>query len=277
MGAGDELMALGRAQWLHRCTGKPVAIVDKNGQPRRSPLWQGASFLASAPCADAVLLKDGPGARPYIERHDKERFYFCSYDPRPAPFYPTKAERAIARAAADRLAPFVVIDPHVKMSATQNKRWRMAHFQDLADMCTASGIQVVQPFYGLPKLGGITAFTVADHRATVALISQAAAVVCNEGFNHHAAAMWGVPAVAPFGGFISPIVTGYETTVAFYSHAHGGDYGCGARTPCKGCRQALDAITAEMLYAALVKVLQPRKSANGSTKRPRGPFEDRRH
>jgi ADP-heptose:LPS heptosyltransferase len=68
-----------------------------------------------------------------------------------------------------------------------------------------------------------------------------------EGGLHHAAAALGVPAVVLFGGFIPPLVTGYETHINLTG---GAQEACGSLKPCDHCRKAMDAISVEEVAAA---------------------------
>jgi ADP-heptose:LPS heptosyltransferase len=69
-----------------------------------------------------------------------------------------------------------------------------------------------------------------------------------EGGLYHAAAALGIPAVAIFGGWVSPANQGYdgEDIVNLYEHMNG-ESPCGQRVPCPHCRAALDRITPQTL------------------------------
>ena len=59
-----------------------------------------------------------------------------------------------------------------------------------------------------------------------------------------------MPAVVIFGGFVPPIVTGYET----HANLTGGADACGSLFPCKHCLEALDAITVEEVLEGLTEL-----------------------
>ncbi len=253
MGAGDELMALGEAYSLHVETGKRVAITDKAGRPRSHALWRGHKWLSDTLGPDVVAMKNGSGCRPYIESIGKDRYTFRKYMPHTAPLTFTKAESDFSRIMP--AVPYVVVDPMTKERAPAGKAWQRDSWVRFALQASAAGFRLVQPVWpGAHPLPRVMRVPVATHRETAAVIKGAAAVVCHEGFNHHAAAAFSVPAVAIYGAFIAPSVTGYASTRPIY-RPHTGDYGCGSRGVCLACRKAMDGITPEMVLATLSEAL----------------------
>jgi ADP-heptose:LPS heptosyltransferase len=84
-------------------------------------------------------------------------------------------------------------------------------------------------------------------RHAAAIVARARAVVVPEGGLHHTAAVFNVPAVVIYGGFISPAVTGYAGQVSLFANDEKHPLGCGWRTPCDHCAKAMASITPEIV------------------------------
>ena len=72
-----------------------------------------------------------------------------------------------------------------------------------------------------------------------------------DGGLHHAAAALGKKAVVVWGGLVGPNTLGYDTQTNLCKASSF----CGSITPCLHCRQALDAITPDMVVEAIRKNL----------------------
>ena len=91
------------------------------------------------------------------------------------------------------------------------------------------------------------------------VLSRARSALIPEGGLHHGAAALGVPAVVLFGGFIPPAVTGY----ADHANFTGGATACGSLNKCLHCRDALEKITVEEVYNAVVEQGRKRDAMAG--------------
>ena len=94
-------------------------------------------------------------------------------------------------------------------------------------------------------------------RESMAYLKAARLYIGPEGGLHHAAAAVGTRAVVVYGGFTSPLITGY----AFQTQLTGGAAeACGTRYGlCPHCREHLDRITvAEVLAAARALLEMPK-------------------
>ena len=246
-------MALGEAYTLHRNTGSQVAILDKRGRARSHPLWHGHKWLEAKTGPGIREIVNASGRRPYIAEITADKFVFQAYEPHPAPFRFTRAESDFANIMPAQR--YIVIDPHTKPNAPPSKQWAREAWEALAKAAMVEGYKLAQPVWpGVQILPNVLRVPVNSHRETAALISGAAGVICHEGFNHHAAAAFDVPAVTIYGSFVSPRVTGYTTTRPLYMQ-HGGDFGCGARGVCIGCRKAMDEITPAMVLGTLQRTV----------------------
>jgi hypothetical protein len=250
MGAGDDLMALGEAQALARILGGPVKIEDRDGRVQASDLWKGEPDIATPGVVEkhrAVLI-NGRLCRPYINHwtteDGKPRIVFTGWQAAMAParLHLTHQELDRGERVRDALGPFVVLEPHVKPTASPNKDWG---FQNYALVVAAlRDVTFLQLGTGVaPVLPGVRFVQTVDFRDACAVLSAAEGYLGPEGGLHHAAAALGVPAVVIFGGFISPETTGYPThrnLTGRKTHEP-----CGRWAPCDGCREALDSITPE--------------------------------
>ena len=248
-------MAAGEARRLQACDPRPVAIVDRRGRARWHAIWQGNARIARpAEVADGLSVQrhvNGCGARPYLESVTRERFvYRRGWRATRAEIFLTEQERAFASTAAGA----VLVEPHLKGSASPNKRWPWARWQTLvASRPTLPWIQIGPR--GTRPLRGVRFIETASFRVACAVLERARAAVLPEGGLHHAAAALGTPAVVIYGGFVSPMNTGYEGQVALYRpHRHDGEP-CGLRVPCEGCAATMADITVEAVAAELERLL----------------------
>jgi len=247
MGLGDEMMAAGEAQAMSaQMGGHKVTICDKKGAPRWHPIWAGNPAIAQTIGPGTGLqLINGPGARPYIERHDSERFVWRDYKP-------IRANLDAFLTGARRIArPYVVIEPGLKASASTNKQWPRDRWHDVvARLPDISFVQIGAA--EIDVLVGATAYTTPGLGSAINVMSQALAYVGHEGGLHHMAAAVGIPAVVLFGGFIAPSVTGY----GYHHNIFTGREACGNRGPCNHCAAAMSAITVDRVVDAIRSIVQ---------------------
>jgi len=145
----------------------------------------------------------------------------------------------------------ILIEPNVpwQKSCAVNKDWGEKRYQEVADALLSEGHKVVQFVHKETKrtLSGARLIRTATFRNALALMSRARLAIVPEGGLHHGAAALGIPAVVIFGGFVPPIVTGYDMHVNLKGNT---DMACGSLSPCKHCRSALDAITVDEVLGA---------------------------
>ena len=257
MGFGDALMASGLARGA-AARGKRIAFGD------------GARIIWSA--WEREILRLNPNVAPpgaegapdleWIAHYKGHRLYnrptperwIWNYDFRPVPgevFFDDQ-ELSFGRACG---GGYVVIEPDVPLKdVADNKRWHKARFVEVAARLLATGREVVQfsrDGSGSPLVPGVRIIVTPTFRHALAALSRAALYIGPEGGLHHGAAAMGVPAVVLFGGFIPPEVTGY----AGHTNLFTGGTACGARRPCAHCREAMDAITPQMVVDAAERIL----------------------
>lgn len=266
MGFGDILMSMGDARRIHRGTSRKIAIGDGR-KVVASDLFQGVPYLASQMDANrmnVLWVKSYPGNRPYIDydkmAHDLAQQgtpvpanrkgmvgllgayrFKPTYRPTPAELVLTPQEQDL-REAERRFGPWIAIEPHIKARAPVNKDWGFARYQAVADTLRKSGHRVVQMTPpGVTALRGVETLSPRSFREALVYLGAASLYVGPEGGLHHGAAAVGIPAVVVFGGYISPLTTGYDTHVNLTG---GATHGCGTKTErCPHCTQALASIT----------------------------------
>lgn len=196
-------MATARVRALHARNPVPVLVQGLDGRPRWSEVWEHNPRIARTAARAGQVLRDGPGARPYLDydRMTRRRFYFHDQALRPGEIFLTDEERMRAR-------PVVLIEPHIKHGASANKDWGFQRFQ--AVVRARPDLPWAQCDYGAPILAGVEAIATHGFREACGLLSGALAAVLPEGGLHHAAAALGVRAVVLFGAYIPPSVTGYS-------------------------------------------------------------------
>lgn len=250
MGYGDILMSIGEAKRLYRTNQRSVMIVGRDGQPIRSDLFNGVSYLVTRPSLSPYQrLVNGPGVRPYIATKTEAKWSWRVYKPEPADIVFTAAELAFA----EPYRGAVLLEPNIKGIGHKNKDWGPINWQQLDSLLHVKKIPVLQCYRpGDHVLLHAKPVQTSSFRLTAAVLSVCRAAVLPEGGLHHAAAAVGVPSVVIYGAFISPSQTGY----AMHRNLFTGGRPCGMRTDCAHCRSAMASITPAMVFDNLKEILK---------------------
>ncbi len=262
MGHGDELMAMGQAEALHRATGLPVRIVDLEGRPRISEVWKNHPAIASDAAARRVDLINEKRSRPYISAWSyadgSPRIIYSGWKAREnlGTLNLTAAELEPGRQLRERIGQYVVIEPNVGGKSSPNKDWGFHRFQQVVRLSLGRAF-VQLGTDGTRWLASTSPVKTESFRAACGILANAAAYVGPEGGLHHAAAALRVPAVVVFGSFISPETTGYQFHVNLTAGAEHAP--CGRWAPCDACREALDSIAPSVVAGALNGLLRKSK------------------
>lgn len=256
MGLGDEIMAAGHAMAAYRDDpSRRVAICDTANRPRWHELWEGNPVIATP---DEVYrgeqvqrIQNANGCRPYVQYpftvQGGARFTDWRARDHPGRIYLTEAERATGQEFRRRVGRFVVIEPALKATANPNKQWPVGRYAEVvARRPDVTWVQFMHA--GSEALPGVCTLPTPSFRAACAYLSVADAYLGPEGGLHHAAAALGVRAVVIFGGYISPMTTGYPTHINLADHGPGSP--CGRWLPCGHCRQAMERISVEHILEA---------------------------
>lgn len=261
MGMGDELMLAGEAARLRREDPKArlVAARGKKGFGHRwSPVFVGNPNMAQpsqiVPGADLLWLDENAGRR-YRESETQERRIWSTQGPARPELYLTEAEKEFGRRAG--VSHAIIVEPSIKSNASPNKGWGYERWQALVDLAPSLPWVQMGPANGTKLLRGVRHVVTPDFRHAAAVISQARASVLPEGGLHHAAAAFFRPAVVIFGGYISPVQTGYPEQINLFT----GGEPCGWRVPCDHCKSAMAAITPSKVLSALDLILSERQAA----------------
>lgn len=246
MGIGDELMVTGMAREAQATDPRRVRVLYEKGKHRWCPLWDNNPRIAR-PEHDGdfqVLRPRLDYLRPYCAEKTPTRWTWKEYTPPVGEIYFHRFELAFGDVNKDA----VVLGCDLKRGAAPGKGWPSDHWGRLALALKREGFRPIT--IGEP----IDSRPFADHvvttiREAAAVISRARLVITQEGALHHIAAAVGAPAVVIFGGYISPRVTGYAGQVSFF---RGDGLGCGARTVCQHCIDAMAAISPDEVFASAV-------------------------
>jgi len=263
MGLGDELIAVAEAERLHRNAERKVKIIDSTGKQRFSPVFEKVPWLIQRgeSAKGAVSLLNCPGHRPYIDyarSGGSKQVLRSSYTPMRGSFHFTDDELKRAREwMSDReVEPgFVAFDPYVKgtFSGT-NKEWPMSGWIRVVGKLRVSQVQTVQMSPGrAPTMFGVSGRVQEEVRMAMAIMSFAGAVLCSEGFLHHAAAALKIPAVVIWGGRSDPNILGYPEHENLYVETEGSPCGSMSRT-CDHCTDAMGRIYPEDVLAVIQRV-----------------------
>ncbi len=252
IGHGDQLMAAGMAKGAN-ARGRRIAFGDKHRiiwDQHSADLFRGNPNVAkpgSERDADIEWVAYYKGHRIY-NRQNGVRWDW-NYDFKPIPgevFFDTNEIRNAKRYGDG----FVLIEPNLPAfkSCAPNKDWGLKKYQKVADALNADAVRVAQFVRpDVPVLNGVERFKSLSFRDALGIMAHSKLYVGPEGGLHHGAAAVGKPAVVLFGGFIPPQVTGYDTHI----NLTGGAEACGSLKPCKHCRQAMAAITADEVLSAI--------------------------
>ena len=280
MSYGDRLMAIGDAWKQHQADPlrRKVAIGDGRTIDAAQPdlLW-GLDFLASPADLAAGLpvswVHSYPHHRPYIDYAAMRRElgwrrhlvhlgfgltrllghyrYNLNYRPTPAPIRFKPEEAALT--AEWRQRPFVALEPFIKAGAPPSKQWPVERFAEVARQLSGEipVYQISAP--DSPVLEGLPQIRPRSFRESLAYLRAARLYIGPEGGLHHGAAAVGTRAVVIYGGFTSPLITGYD----FQAQLTGGaDYACGTRRGmCPHCAALLERITVDEVLSEARRLL----------------------
>lgn len=253
MGIGDEIMVTGQARQLQELDSHKVGVIGKDGKPRWHFIWQNNPRIAR-PGVDHIYqpLVNHSGRRPYVERYNKEKWWYTNWKVIPGEIYLSKSELTFGV----RYSGKIIIEPNIKAYASQNKSWGFDNFQRLVHL--SPDLPWAQFSYGQKLLQGVGVIETRDFRHACAVMNFARAYVGPDGGLHHAAAAFGVPGVVIFGGMISPLNTGYECHINMVGKCERGLHPCGMRIDNLCCRKAMNSITPEDITCQLDLVLSQR-------------------
>lgn len=257
MGWGDELMVTGQVRVMQAADPRKVRVqyererwfdtYDHN--PRIARPGETGDFQTLRPREHWL--------RPYMAGKTERQWTWKPYVAPRGELYLTDAEQAFG----DRHNGRVIVEPHLKFGASPNKQWGWARWQRLANLMLAAGVRLSQLGPAdARRLDGVEFIVSANLRLAAAVIRVAKAVVVPEGGLHHTAAVFQVPAVVIYGGFISPAVTGYPEQVSLFTGGPEHPLGCGMRQPCEHCAVAMADIEPSAVAHALLLQLDTVKA-----------------
>lgn len=260
MGFGDDIMALGQAQKLHRDCGMSVRIVGADGRHRWSELWAREKCIVrpgdgATDESRTVRMASGPGARPYIQRWDswngKPVSVFSGWRARDcrATWPVCEKDMSLVRDIRRDFGDYIVVEHEVRHPSSPNKSWwtemkyAKAAYLVGAALQSLVGyrptiVQVGRP--GRRVLPGAEHVPTQSFTDALAVMSGAIMFLGPEGGLHHAAAAVGTKAVVIFGHFASRWATGYAEHLSI-----GGEVGCGRWAPCSDCIRWMDELSPE--------------------------------
>lgn len=261
MGYGDEILAAGQAEAWWRRHRQTSVIVDKNGKPRRHPIWDGNPCITQprerVPPGEHVIV-NGPNARPYIVYpFTAEGGWTFNQDfharDNVARIYLNEDEKSIGAALYARVGSYVLIEP---WSKHQNLRWPRTHWQELVDsrpeLTFVQHVHAATDYY----LDRVQMVSTPTFRAACGALQFARAYIRGESGMLHAAAALGIPAVAIWGGCMDwDVLGGYTTHIGVGIS----NPPCGSWIACDHCTEKMAAIKPRSVADALdMALLMPR-------------------
>lgn len=246
MGWGDELMAAGEAEALPV---DKVAIFSGHHQ-RWHEAWENNPKIARIGEAFDAKVESGPGHRPYFKSVTNEKWEWLPYKPKPAKLYFSREELDFAAEVEYKFgAGMVVVEPNLKeKQESVNRDWGFNNYHKTVLLIDANWVQLGPR--GTKVIPGVKHIITESPRQMAAVLHKSKAFLSPEGGLHHTAAALGVRGCVIFGGFISPLVTGYDLHYNFYS-----GNGCGVRVKCKHCEEAMMNITPDDVAKSMSNIL----------------------
>lgn len=249
MGIGDEIMAAGDARRQFLDHGRRVEILDRHGQRRWHPMWEGLEYIASpGQQGKFTRMQNGPGCRPYHLAKEPTRWRFnLSHRAQRAEIRFTSSELDFA----ERYRGRIILEPNIKAKAPPGKQW--GRWDDLVGLLAERGERVAQMgAAGAARTDGLEFIDTPTFRHAAAVLSVSRAAVLPEGGLHHAAAAVGLRAIVIFGGFTPVEVTGYDLHINLGAT---GEDACGSRVECEHCRKWMASIEPVKVMRALTVLL----------------------
>lgn len=255
MGYGDEIIGTGLARGA-QARGKRIAFGD--GTKIQWGPWCAEMFRLNPNIAppgaerspDIEWVDHYKGHRLYNRQDHRRWIWNYDFKVTPGEFFFDKNE--LHRAAKYVPKSFILMEPNVPWQKTvhPNKDWGEVNYQTIADCLMGQGYAIKQFRHKNSRrlIKGARTIETTSFRDAISILSKAALYIGPEGGLHHASAAVHIPAVVLFGGFIPPIVMGYDNQTCLT----GGAEACGNMDPCKHCAEAMKSITVgEVLDAAL--------------------------
>lgn len=257
MGLGDDLMITGEVKELAKSNlGTKYAVLLNNHNQRWSEVFVNNPHMATPEYvrsgAPVHWLSHRAGRR-YMSGETKEKRIFTDIGPYPGELYFDRQEAARSSEERQTLGDnAVIIEPNLKPNASGNKDWGWHNWEKLVQILpNVNWVQLAAE--GYKALPNVKVIRPPSYRDAAALISHSALCVLPEGGLHHAAAAVGKRAIVLFGGYVSPVQTGYNTHVNIFT----GGTPCGMKIPCAHCKMSMAAISpplvADWVYSLLRK------------------------
>lgn len=197
------------------------------------------------------------GRRPYNHQFGNRWLWIPGFGDRPGELFFSDEEISWAQAQG---AGAVLIEPNVPAFKIVgvNKQWPVERYAEITHHLVKAGHEVIQFYYPPPygpgrRMQQARQIKTPSFRHALALLSLCSLYIGPEGGLHHGAAALNKKAVVIFGGFISPVITGY----AMHTNLFEGKEACGSFYPCQHCRDALDKISVGKVKSAALDLLEP--------------------
>lgn len=226
-------MAAGEAEALPV---NKVAIFNGH-QQRWHEAWENNPKIARIGEEFDAKIESGPGHRPYFKDVNHEKWQWLPYKPKPAEIYFSDEELAFADKVVSKYGgDFVVVEPNLKeKQESVNRDWGFNRYAQVIASVDANWVQLGAG--NIRLLPHVRQIQTSTPRQMAAVLSRAKSFLSPEGGLHHTAAALNLRGIVIFGGFISPMVTGYDIHHNFYDGA-----GCGMRVKCKHCQDVMASI-----------------------------------
>ena len=245
MGWGDELMAAGEAESLQA---EKVAIFSGH-QQRWHEAWENNPKIARIGEKYDAVIQNGPGHRPYFKSVDSQKWQWLAYKPKPAKFYFSDQELDFASEMVSKFGNFLIVEPNLKdKNESINRNWGFSNYQKVVNAIDINWVQLGGK--GTKTLNNVNYIKTNSPREMAAILAMAKGFLSPEGGLHHTAAALNIKGSVIFGGFISPMVTGYDIHNNFYD-----GFGCGMRVKCNHCQSIMRSISPDIVAKSINELL----------------------
>lgn len=245
MGWGDELMAAGEAEVLNA---SKVAIFSGH-QQRWHKAWENNPKIANIGEKYDAVIQNGPGHRPYFKSVNNEKWQWLAYKPKPAKLYFSDQELDFAKELVSQFNNFLIVEPNLKdKNESVNRNWGFGNYQKVVNAVDVNWVQLGSKCTKV--LNNVNYIRTNTPREMAAILSMAQGFLAPEGGLHHTAAALNIRGSVIFGGFISPMVTGYDIHHNFYD-----GFGCGMRVKCNHCQSVMKSISPDIVAKSIKTII----------------------
>jgi ADP-heptose:LPS heptosyltransferase len=268
MGWGDDLIFLGKAEEIHKKTGKKIIPIYGSGW---SPMFDNVEFITSEKTVDSLYVnaRDTNALSDvhvdyYGIRKEKtilgQKIIFRNFKPTPFRLRLTQKEQDEADNIISTygIGNFCIVNPDYKSTFfSSNKNWGFKKYQELANRLSKHiecvRLKPTDKKYREPELKNSVNIETQNVRVAAAIMEKSQFGITYDGLLQHIFAGFKIPCVVIQGGLVDTNVMSYDTNIHHTYKHHMTP--CGSMYDCAHCKEANDSITVDEIFESCMKVM----------------------